>query len=419
MKDLLAAIRTFLPGRRRVYLDYAAATPLSPAVVRAMRPYWREEYANPSSVHAEGQAARAAVDEARRTVAELLVTRPHDVVFTSGGTESNNLALFGLVEALGAEGRDPGEMEIISTGIEHPSVSRVLERLSLAGVAVHVVRVGQDGLIDLEHLAELLSPKTVLVTFAYANSEIGVVQDVKAVARIVRAWRRDRGTALPYIHLDASQAPLYLPCRMDSLGADLMTLDAGKCGGPKGVGVLARRGKVPLAPLLRGGDQEEGLRPGTENVPLIVGCATALTLAQEGYVARAEKVAALRDYFFFRVEELFPTAVANGSREARIANNVNISFPGISGEYAVVWLDTQGVAAATRSACSGREGGGSSVVRELGGSDEQAFGTVRFTLGEQTTVKDIDRALAVLGDFLERMSEQESGVSTSVAAIDS
>ncbi len=391
----------------RIYLDYAAATPVRDEVFEAMRPYFRDAFANPSAIHEEGRVARKAVDDARATIASLLKIRAEEVTLTSGGTEANNLAILGLVDAAVAQGVVPRDIEIISTAIEHPSVLKALDVLKKRDVTVHFVPVDSGGLIDIKALVKLLSPKTLLVTFAYVNSEVGVVQDVRRIVRTIR--ETERGAVKEggkkdetYVHIDASQAPLWLPCAMDSLGVDMMTLDAGKCYGPKGVGVLARRRHVLLAPNIFGGDQEQGLRPGTENVPLIVGCAHAFAAAQEPQrlETRARKVSTLRDLLFDELEKTIPEILTNGSREHRVANNCNISIPGIDGEFAVVTLDTHGIAASTRSACAGGKGSGSHVVAAITGDQQRANNTVRFTLGEETTKEEILRTVEILSQHV-------------------
>lgn len=382
-------------SRRRVYLDYAAATPVRPEVYRAMRPYFSEHFANPGAIHREGARAAAVVADARRSIARMLRVRSDDVVFTSGGTEANNLALMGSVAAAHAAGTPYHDIEIITTEIEHPSIYEVCESLRGLGVVVHYVPVDAEGRVVISELTKVLSAHTLLVSIAYVNSEIGVIEDVKRVSRVVRARRAD-GARAPFVHVDASQAPLWLPCAPDALGADLMTLDAGKCYGPKGVGVLIRRKHVSLAPHMLGGGQEGGLRPGTENVPLIAGFAEALSIAQEGYARRAAHVRVLRNVLMEHIERDIPSACVNGSREHRVANNVHISVPGIDGEFAVVVLDAHGIAASTRSACAGGKGSGSHVVRALTGDDARASSTLRFTLGEETTRADIKRCARVL-----------------------
>lgn len=380
---------------RRIYLDHAAKTPVRPHIARMLRKRSGIDFGNPSAIHEEGRRSRAMVDDARATFAQLLKVRDEEIVFTSGGTESNNLALTGVIESLMQSGRDIKDMRVVTTTIEHPSILRPLEAFEKKGGTVIRVPVDVDGCVDETAFEAALTPDVVLVTFAYANSEIGVVQDVKRLSRIVRRVRTDRKAALPYIHLDASQAPLYLPCAVDSLGVDLMTLDAQKFCGPQSVGVLMKRHHVSVAPLFFGGSQEEGLRPGTEHAPALWGAALAYKEAQDGCRERALRITKLRDYCIALLEQI-PGVILNGSRMMRIANNVNVSIPGIDGEYAAVVLDHQGIAVSTKSACSGRTGSGSSVVYALGGDDARALSTLRITLGEATSKRNIHRLYRVL-----------------------
>ena len=395
MKSRYVNLLKHLFQRKRVYLDYAAATPVCDEVRRAMLPYMADVFANPGAIHHEGQMARTAVEDARTSLARTLRVRASEVTFTSGGTESNNLALIGVVEAIHATGRAYSDMEIISTQIEHPSILETLRFLESRGARVRFAPVDEDGRIVLDAFAALLTEKTVLVTIGYVNSEVGVIQNVRDVSRRIQEARSDA-----YLHVDASQAPLWLPCALDSLGADLMTLDSAKCYGPKGGGVLVHRERVPLRPYLHGGDQERGLRPGTENVSVIVGAVTAVVRAQRDYEIRAKRVRTLRDLFFTLLDETLGDASSgftiNGSRTHRVANNVNVSIDGVEGEFAVVSLDVRGIAASTRSACTGGKGGGSHVVATLSGDDERASSTVRFTLGEETSEGDIRHAVLAL-----------------------
>ncbi|MCR4285754.1 MAG: aminotransferase class V-fold PLP-dependent enzyme, partial [Candidatus Kaiserbacteria bacterium] len=282
----------FKKGKKRIHLDYASATPIHMSVRKAMEPFLHEDWANPSAIYAEGVAVRAHIDGARTELAQLLRVRPQDVTFTSGGTEANNLALIGVVEKI-AETCAYSDVEVLTTAIEHPSILETLEYLKKRGVAVTYVPVNNDGLIDLVQFKSLLNSRVKLCTFAYVNSEVGVIQDIKKITRIVRKWNEEHSVHV-YVHTDASQAPLWLSCALDTLGVDLMTLDAGKCYGPKGVGVLVHRHWVTLLPTTHGGGQERGLRSGTESTMLIVGCVRALVWAQEGYETRSFAVAKLR-----------------------------------------------------------------------------------------------------------------------------
>lgn len=374
---------------KRVYADFAAATPLRKEVEDAMRPYWRSSFGNASAIHAEGLAAKRGIEAARSQIAQLLHVRSEGVTFTGSGTESNNLALIGVVEGLHQTGRAYADMEIVAAPIEHPSILETLEHLRARGVRITHLPIGEDGRIDVAAAAAAFSPQTVLLTCAYVNSEIGVIQPLQGLSRAMKAFAEKNGTSILF-HTDAAQAPLWLPCALDQLGVDLLSLDAGKCYGPKGIGILARRHGIALAPILFGGPQEGGMRASTENVPLIIGAEVALRIAQERYKERAAKTIQVRDELIRRLCEI-PGAVLNGSASERVANNVNISIEGMDGEYAVVVLDSRGIAASTRSACSGAAGSGSTVVRAISGSEDRASSTLRFTLGESTTHSDIAR----------------------------
>ncbi len=387
------------PVLKRIQLDFASTTPVHSEVYKAMQPYFCDEWANPSAIYKEGVHAREVVESSRTELARTLRVRPSDVTFTSGGTESNNLALIGVIDALENSGRSCTDMEIVTTRIEHPSVLETVQYLEKRGIAVRYVSVDKEGLIDMHHFESVLNEKTVLCTFAYVNSEIGVVQDIKKITRIIRVWN-EKHTAHIFIHTDASQAPLWLPCALDALGVDMMTLDAGKCYGPKGVGVLVHRQHVPIQSIVYGGGQESGLRSGTENTALIVGCVRALVRAQEGYVSRSKAVALLRDTLFTLLLDTIPRVTINGSHTSRVANNVNISIPEIDTEYAVITLDAKGVAVSTKSACGAQKQSGSYVVREVTHDDDRAQRTLRLTLGEETTRDELECVVSILKEHV-------------------
>jgi cysteine desulfurase len=383
---------------KRIYLDHASATPLFESARTAMAPYWVEDFGNASAIHAEGQRAKQALTAARASTARILGVQPSGIVYTSGGTESNNLAIVGYLERLAEGGRAYADMEVITTAIEHPATLETMKRLEARGVVVHTVPVKVDGKVDLVALAGLLSPRTVLMSVAYVNSEIGVVQDCHQIARVLA---KAPGREKPLLHLDAAQAPLWLPCDLPRLGADLMSLDGGKFGGPKGVGVVAMRKGVSISSILGGGGQEGGKRPGTEPLPLIIGLTAALEEAQAGYAARATQVAAVRDYGLTKLQAAIPTVMVNGPLgESRVANNIHCSIPGLDSEFAVVSLDVAGIAASTKSACSSAGGGASAVVLTTTGDEIRALSTLRFTLGAETTEADMDRLVMVLADHV-------------------
>lgn len=383
---------------KRIYLDYAAATPVRKEVVLAMRLYFSEVYGNAGAIHKEGVEARNVIERAREELARLLRVRQNDVIFTASGTESNNLAILGTIEARRKEGILYEDMEVVSTRIEHPSILEVLAHVERLGVKVIYVQLDEFGLIDLASFKESLSPKTILVTFAYVNSEIGVVQRVGKLARAVRSSEKEFGIKT-YIHIDAAQVPLWLPCALDSLMVDMLSLDAGKCYGPKGVGVLVKRHGVALTSVIFGGAQEGGLRPSTENTPLIVGAVHALKIAQEHYQSRSVTVTKLRDAFIAMLE-VIDGVVVNGPKEERVANNINISIQGLDSEFAVISLDEKGIACSTKSACGGARGDGSTVVRAITNDPSRATSTVRFTLGEQTTLSELVYTAKILKEHV-------------------
>ncbi len=386
-----------------LYLDYAAATPLLGAAYEAMVPWLTTEYGNPSAIHQSGQRSRTAIEVARGTIARVLAVRAEHVLFTSGGTESNNLAIKGYLRGLHQAGRPYEAMEIISTMIEHPSVSETLSEVATWGVNIVMVPVDETGVIILPALTERLTKDTVLCVLAYVNSEIGTIQPARAIRRLLDAHYT--GTPRPLLMLDGAQAPLWLTCQLTTLGADILTLDAGKCNGPKGMGMVIVRPPAELLSIMGGGGQEGGVRPGTENVAGIVGAAVALEWAQAEFESRATAVAVVRDAGIALLRARLPHLMVNGAEgEARVANNINVSLPGVDTEYAVVVLDAAGIAASTKSACAGAGSGVSGVVLTTTSDPTRARSTLRLTLGPDTTLHDIERVATVLEKHLAMMS---------------
>lgn len=389
-------------NKKRIYLDYASATSVRPEILQKMLPYFTEQFGNAGAIHREGQAAKHAVEEARGDLARMLRVQAKDVLFVSGGTEANDLAIAGYIEALHAAGRAYTDMEILTLAVEHPSVLETVRTGEARGISVRYIPIDTEGRIIFAELAKLLSPRTTLVTLAYANSETGVVQDIKRVSREVKKYNQAAGTQIK-VHTDAAQAPLWLPCQLDMLGVDMLSLDAGKCYGPKGLGVLVMRQGTTLTSQLHGGNQERGLRAGTENTALIVGGVAAFLMADAGREARVAYVQKIREYGMQKILGGVAGTVLNGSSEHRLANNINISMSGYDTEYAVVVLDAAGVAASTRSACGGADTAGSHVVRAMTHDDARAQSTLRLTLGEETVAGDIDRTVEVLQEFVRMM----------------
>lgn len=390
--------------KKRVYLDYAAATPLSKGAFLAMRPFLTEIYGNASAIHSEGLVARKAVEVARERSARMLQVRPEQITFVSGGTESNNLAIVGSVEAVLARGLASGELEVVTTKIEHPSIMETMKALEARGVVVRYADVDGEGFVKLDSLRALLTEKTVLFSTAYANSEIGVVQKLHAIKKVLTEAEKKFGTKI-FFHVDAAQAPLWLPCQFDRTYADLLSLDTGKCNGPKGVGLLVKSRRTQVAPTLFGGGQESGLRPGTENTAGIVGASVALEEAQKDFKNRAEKVAKFRDSGIEYLLKEIPTVVLNGpTGEERLANNINISISGLDTEFATVVLDKRGFAVSTKSACAGAGGGESKVVSTISSDPARSRSTLRISLSPETTLQNLKDLTKVLKAHTEKMS---------------
>ena len=383
--------------KRRIYLDHSATTPVDPRVADAMARSLTENFGNPSSVHGFGQQARAAVDRARREVAALIAAKPNEIVFTSGGTEANNLAIRGLCEASAAHGR-----HIITSAIEHPSVRGVCDALEKRGWEIRRLPVYESGIIRLDDLNAALRPDTVLVTLMWANNEIGTIQPIHEAGALIRE-RRKHGQRHLWFHTDAVQAAGRLPLNVDDAGCDLLSISAHKLYAPKGIGALYVRRGVRLAVQNVGGHQERERRAGTENVPAIVAFGEAAKLAREEMPERVAHDSALRDRFERHVTEQIGDVVMNGDREHRLSHLSNISFRFIEGEGLLINLDLEGVAVSTGSACSSGTLEPSPVIRALGVNDELARGSIRFSFGKDNTDADVDYVVDVLSGAVERL----------------
>jgi cysteine desulfurase len=375
---------------RRVYLDHSATTPVDARVVEAMLPYLTTKFGNASSVHFFGQEARAAVDRARREVALLLGARPNEVVFLSGGTEANNLAIRGLAEATESLGR-----HIITSQIEHSSVRGICDALEKKGWEITRLPVYEDGIVRLEDVRASLRPDTVLITVMLANNEIGTIQPIEEIGALVRE-ERARGNRHLWFHTDAVQAAGRMPLDVETLGCDLLSLSAHKLYAPKGVGALFVRRGVRLVTQNVGGHQERERRAGTESVAGIVAFGAAARLACEEMDERTAHVSRVRDHFEAGVTERVEDIVFNGNREKRLPHLSNISFRFIEGEGLLINLDLQGVAVSTGSACSSGSLEPSPVIRAIGRNDELARGSIRFSFGKDNTLEDVDYVLEVL-----------------------
>lgn len=383
---------------RRVYLDHSATTPVDKRVVEAMLPYLTERFGNASSVHMFGQEVRAAVDRARREVASLIGARANEIVFVSGGTEANNLAIRGLCETHGSS-----IGHLITSAIEHPSVRGVCEFLEKRGWDVTRLPVYDDGIVRVADVEAALRPNTVLVSVMFANNEIGTIQPVSEIGAIVREARKHNPQLR--FHTDAVQAAGRIPLNVEELGCDLLSLSAHKLYAPQGIGALYVRRGVRLVTQNVGGHQERERRAGTEGVPNIVAFGTAASLAREELDERNKHTQRLRDRFESAIRERVTDIVLNGNPEKRLSHISNISFRFIEGEGLLISLDLQGVAVSTGSACSSGTLEPSPVIRALGRNEELARGAIRFSFGKDNTEEDVDYVLEVLPRVVEKLQE--------------
>ena len=373
-----------MTSTQRIYLDNAATTPVRPEVIDAMLPHFGQNGYNASSVHAEGRAARAALDDARDRVARCLGARSKEIVFTGGGSEADNLALIGVAHALRSRGR-----HLVSTTVEHHAVLHALEALRDEGWEVTLLAVDGEGRVSPEVFATALRADTVLASVMYVNNEIGTIQPIPQLA----ALARERGVLF---HTDAVQAAAYLPLDVTALGVDLLSLAAHKFYGPKGTGLLYVRDGTPITPIIHGGSQEFAKRAGTENVAGIVGMASALELALDERTGVAGRIGTLRDGFETRVLQRIPDVRVNGGQAMRAPHISNLSFLGVSSEQLLMRLDLEGIAVSAGSACASGAVEPSHVIAALGLPEEWMRGVIRFSLGRATRPSDIDRAAEVL-----------------------
>lgn len=375
-----------------IYLDYAAATPLDPAVLEAMMPYLKDEFYNPSASYQSAKRVRGAINESRRFVAHWLGVKPSEIIFTAGGTEANNLVINGVMSKYSGS-------EIIISSIEHESVKEPANQYKSSEAPVD-----KTGIIDIPKLEKLITDKTALISVVYANNEIGTVQPLREIYTIIEKIRKDRlekGNKRPlFLHTDACQAGNYLDLHVARLGVDFMTLNGGKIYGPKQSGALYVRAGLELKPFVRGGGQEQGLRSGTENVASYVGFGRALDIAQYMRVEEAQRVSELRDEFIKMLQKNLPKAIINGSLKKRLPNNISVTFPGVDNERLMMQLDEAGVMCAVGSACSASNVEPSHVLKAIGLSDGQAQSTLRFTLGRQTTQDDLNKVIQLLKEVL-------------------
>ena len=380
----------FLKKDKRIYADYAASTPLDKKVLKAMLPYLSNDlnFGNPSSVHSFGRKAKDAVQDSRKNIAQILKVQSDEIIFTSGGTESDNLAIFGSIKSSASK-----RPHIITSVIEHSAVLEPIRTLERKGISVTYLGVGEDGRINIEELKKAINSETVLISIAWVNGEVGTIEKIREIGNIIKKYKESQPI---YFHTDASQAAQFLNIIPKDRGIDLMTLDSSKIYGPKGVGILFVRRGTPLSPIIFGGMQERGLRAGTENVPGVVGFAKALEIGERMKSSEEKRLKSLRDLLWQKLSKSIDGASVNGFGNT-LPNFLNICIPGVDAEFLSVKLDREGIAVSSASACRSISGSGSSyVIEAMRGVDDCSKSSLRFSFGRATSIRDIERIAKVL-----------------------
>lgn len=386
---------------KKVYLDYAATTPVSQRVLEVMLPYFSKDFGNPSSIHLWGQEARKAVEEAREKVAAILNCSPEEIYFTGTSTVSDNLAIQGVIRKIAKDRRQMSNLHLITSAVEHHAVLDTCKALEKEGVKLTALPVDKHGIVKVEELKKSITPQTVLLTIMYVNNEVGTIQPIEKIGKMIKDISHQ--SSVVYFHTDAAAAAEYLPLDVKKLGVDLLTLGAHKFHGPKGVGILYVKKGTPIAPLTYGGHHEQGLWPGTEAVPLIVGAAEALKIAQEEKFEASKRVSKLRDKLIEGVLKKIPKVYLTGHPQKRLPDIASFVFEGVEGEAILLALSDKGIAASSGSACTSGILEPSHVLTAMGIPPQLSHGSIRFSLGKETTEKDIDYVLQVLPEVINRL----------------
>jgi cysteine desulfurase len=406
---------------KRIYLDYASLTPIDPRILGEVERFSSIQYANPSSIYKEGVMAKEAMKSARSSIASILHSGPEEIYFTSGGTESNNIAILGTVESLHEKGVEYEKMHVLISVIEHSSIRECANTLSAKGVKVELIPVNKEGIVDVREIEKMIKPNTVIVSVMTVNNEIGSVQPVREIAKAIRHWKSKniessafsfQNFEYPIFHTDASQAPLYTELHVEKLGVDLLTLDGTKVYGPRGVGLLFVKKDTPILPIIFGGGQENGLRSGTENVAGIKGLVKALEIAEKERSVEIERVGGLRNLFIQGLKKIRSDITFNGPQTEVDSHLVadradksdrdyppyilNVSIPKIDNEFFLLQLDAKGIACSTKSSCLGDEEE-SYVLKAIGADSKQSL---RFSFGRWTTKKEIEKTMNVISGII-------------------
>jgi cysteine desulfurase len=387
----------------QIYLDHAATTYIDPEVLKVMMPYFEDKFGNPGGIYKSGRCAKEAVENARSTISQVLNCKFDELIFTGSGTESDNLAIFGAVYHLTKQyKKEPADLHIITTNVEHDAVLQPFKQLEKEGYQVTYLEVDKEGMITPEEFKKALKPETIFASIMLANNEIGTIEPIAELTAIAHEHKNTLN--LPVIfHTDACQGAGYLDLDVTKFGVDLLTLNGSKVYAPKGIGVLYKKTGINLKPLMYGGGQEKGFRSGTENVPFIVGLAKALELAETKREEESARMTKLRDKLIQGVLKEIPRTYLNGHPTQRLPNNVNLLILDIEGEALLLYLDEKGIAASTGSACHSKNLEPSHVLSAIGLPEDAVHGTIRFTMGKKTTEADVDEVLKTLPEIVEKL----------------
>ena len=374
-----------------IYMDHSATSPVDPEVFEAMKPYFIDSFGNASTLYSLGREGKKAMESAREEVASIIGAEPKEIIFTSGGTESDNIAILGTAYKLKNKGN-----HIITSDIEHPAVDETCKYLEKNGFNVTYLPVYNDGIVKIKDLEDAITDKTILITIMHANNEIGTIQPISEIGKIARENKI-------YFHTDAVQTVGKIPVNVKELNVDMLSLSAHKLYGPKGIGALYLRQGVRIEPIMHGGGHEKGIRPGTENVPGIVGLGKACSIAKENLQRDAQKLTSLRDMLIDGVLAENEDSYLNGHRTKRLPNNANFRFTGIEGESLILHLDAKGIATSTGSACSSIKLEPSHVLMAIGLKEVEAHGSLRISLGHENTEEDIKYTITAIKEVVEKL----------------
>ncbi len=391
--------------KKNVYLDYASNTPVDPGVLAVMKKAGEEYFGNPSALHKDGLRAKHALNTARAQVAKVFDVHSDEIIFCGNGTESDNMALTGVIEGYLIKSEDKTKNpHIIISAIEHSALIEPVKFLLSTGINVTILPVDKDGLVSPKSVRDALTKDTIFVSVMYANNEIGTIQPIAEIAKSIRHFKKHNNITGPYpvFHTDATQAVNYLPLRVPPLGVDMLTCNGSKIYGPKGVGMLYKKRSVPFSGITKGGDQEFGFRPGTENIPGILGFAHALSLVEKYKTKEVKRLTILHEYVIKEIQKNFPGVELNGHETLRLPNNINITFPGIESDTLVIGLDAKGFSVSSKSACKAGDEHASHVIMALSKKDSRPEdGSLRITLGRQTVKKELVSFVRALKDVVD------------------